>query len=320
MGGEAMNELPPIFRELQDSFAPLSMDEIREFERQHGLTLPPAYVAFLLRYNGGSFHHPVHCPVMRAPSPEKKWQLEYLGAGPRYFYGIRATNEGAGGADLGRVLDAHEGRMPAELLPIADNGDDLVCLAVSGPHTGAVYLWVRDEELDIESENLDEGTFRLEGLAPLGSNVYLVAETLEHYFARIRKYSDLREATHPLPLFRLVELGETEELARYLREGGEVDARDEEGRTLLMFAAEVRWSQVVELLLKYGASVAATDREGRTALHYAAVFYSIDSVKALIAAGADVNARDRKGVSVLAAAEEQSERVARILRSHGAVR
>jgi hypothetical protein len=306
---DRMNELPPIFDELQDSFAPLSLGDIARFERKHGMTLPGAYVSFLLTHNGGWFYHDVSCPVK-----------EFLGAGPNYFFAIGAAREGEPFADLGRNLRGMKGRMPENMLPIADCANNLALLSVSGPTTGAVYVWVRDEEV-LSVEVGDGFRWRPVGLAPIGSNMYLVADTIEDYFARLRPYAELRqlEIAHALPLFRLVQAGEKEKLVEALERGTPVDARDDEGHTLLMCAAESRWPRLVQLLLERGADVAAQDDDGRTALHYAAENYSIDSLKLLIAAGTDVNARDHNGVTVLGASEEQSQRVARILRQHGAV-
>lgn len=62
-------------------------------------------------------------------------------------------------------------------------------------------------------------------------------------------------------------------------------------------------SAMVEALVKRGANVNMKDLEGETPLMFAVRFSSNEVVKTLIDAGADANAKNKKGESVLAIAE-----------------
>ena len=72
--------------------------------------------------------------------------------------------------------------------------------------------------------------------------------------------------------------------------GADIEAKDERGRTPLMFARHIR---VVRLLLVRGASVHARDRLSMTVLHYQAFLSKAkECVEALLSAGASATAED----------------------------
>ena len=81
----------------------------------------------------------------------------------------------------------------------------------------------------------------------------------------------------------------------HLQKGTGVDARDEYGRTPLMWGAEDL--DVVRYLVEKGADVNARNSAGETPLMRAV--RNLDVVKYLAEQGADVNAKDGKGESVL---------------------
>jgi ankyrin repeat protein len=126
---------------------------------------------------------------------------------------------------------------------------------------------------------------------------------------------DDQEDCETIPLFLDIERGNQRAIERYLAQGGDAEARNEEGQTLLAAAALYSWPKIVRLLLEHSAGPNARDNAGRTPLHHAAT-HSIDSVKLLLAAGADATARDNQAKSVLG---EWSYRADQILRVHGAV-
>lgn len=103
------------------------------------------------------------------------------------------------------------------------------------------------------------------------------------------------------------------ELVALLDEGANINARNEQGETLLLYAIENDWhftpyEAVVELfwdtspdhgivrfLLQRGANVNLADRSGRTPLHLAASKGYLDLILTLLDKGADVEARDGLG-------------------------
>jgi ankyrin repeat protein len=51
-----------------------------------------------------------------------------------------------------------------------------------------------------------------------------------------------------------------------LEKGADIEAKDEDGQTSLMWASYRGYSEVVELLLENGANIEAKDNRGKTAL------------------------------------------------------
>ena len=83
-----------------------------------------------------------------------------------------------------------------------------------------------------------------------------------------------------------------------IKNGANVNAKDKDGSTVLMYAASDNTNpDVIKALIAAGANVNARDEDGWTALMSAAAADNSnpDVIKALIAAGSDANARDRNG-------------------------
>jgi len=88
----------------------------------------------------------------------------------------------------------------------------------------------------------------------------------------------------------LIALSEPEPGARVLQliqEGADVNAKDREGKTALIIAAEKNLPEVVKLLVAAGADINAKDKQKRTALVVAVEAGNVEVVKLLLAAGAD---------------------------------
>ncbi len=85
-----------------------------------------------------------------------------------------------------------------------------------------------------------------------------------------------------------------------IAKGAEVNHRESDGHTALMFAAGNGDTQAVNALLRNGATVNAADNDGETALMKAAASScNEETVRALLSAGADLSARDHKGRNAL---------------------
>jgi ankyrin repeat protein len=111
---------------------------------------------------------------------------------------------------------------------------------------------------------------------------------------------------------------------RYLiDEGADVNAKDDNGKTVLMFAAEMGSSDLIEYLIENKADVNAMDNDGNTALLGAVQGFSLYQtciVKMLIDYGADVNAKNHSGDTALIEAVRTSRHteVVKLLITHGA--
>lgn len=95
-------------------------------------------------------------------------------------------------------------------------------------------------------------------------------------------------------LFDLVKDGKTtpSEIEKAIRQGADVNARDSQDRTLLMFAARENRLDLAKVLVKHDADVNLRSDDDLAALNYAINKSHKDFVKFLIKSGADVNASD----------------------------
>jgi len=74
-----------------------------------------------------------------------------------------------------------------------------------------------------------------------------------------------------------------------------VDAKDDEGNTPLMTAAQQGKVAAINFLLESGANVRESSKSGTTALHFAADAGHVELVELLVSAGADLNAQSSSG-------------------------
>ena len=93
--------------------------------------------------------------------------------------------------------------------------------------------------------------------------------------------------------------GERQVVEQFLADGGDINARNDEGTTLLASASLVGAEAMVRYLLKQGADVNTTNNEDETALHEAAFLGQVKVAELLIAAGSDINARNQEGLTPL---------------------
>ncbi|KAH9886691.1 DHHC palmitoyltransferase-domain-containing protein [Cubamyces lactineus] len=99
-------------------------------------------------------------------------------------------------------------------------------------------------------------------------------------------YNTLHLVTHSSSVMALLYL---------LHQPINIDARDSQGHTSLMWAAYQGDALSVDLLLKHGASPNTKDDTGLTPLHWAVVRGNRVCIRRLIEAGADVHAKDGEG-------------------------
>jgi ankyrin repeat protein len=99
------------------------------------------------------------------------------------------------------------------------------------------------------------------------------------------------DASHT-ELMRAALEGQTERLKILLKSGAvDINERDNEGRTALMFAVTNMHKESVNVLLESGADVNLKANDGSTALMLAASSGVSEIVRALLSKGADVTAK-----------------------------
>lgn len=112
----------------------------------------------------------------------------------------------------------------------------------------------------------------------------------------------------------------TPEVVRALIEAGaKVNLKDDDGETALMKSAALEDGAILQLLLEEKAKVNASNKFGETALMKAAEEGIAANVRALIMAGAEVDARDQEGESALDRALSGGlQEIVQMLKSFGA--
>jgi len=104
-----------------------------------------------------------------------------------------------------------------------------------------------------------------------------------------------------------------------IEQGANINAKDPDGRTLLILAINDQNLEICQLLINHGADVNAKDNRGRTALMGAASLGNLKICQLLIDHEADVNAKDNKGwTALMAAADRDHLKICQLLINHGA--
>ena len=113
--------------------------------------------------------------------------------------------------------------------------------------------------------------------------------------------------------------GDLARIERFVEQGGDVDTKDEQGWSLLYWAASMGQDQVGEYLLNKGAQAEMKIYDNIPILHMAARSGASHLIKLLISKGADVNAQDTQGRTPLHQAVMTGQKeVAEVLLAHGA--
>ena len=111
----------------------------------------------------------------------------------------------------------------------------------------------------------------------------------------------------PPPLGDIVVTGTVVELKAAMKDGADVNHRDDDGVTVLMRAASAGRGDMVAALIAGGADAGAKTSGGVNALMMASLGGYVDAARALLAAKADANARDNQGRTALMAAASSGE-------------
>ena len=103
--------------------------------------------------------------------------------------------------------------------------------------------------------------------------------------------------------------GSVDRLKQLIKDGADVNEKDEEGRSALQFAAGYGEIECMEVLLEAGADIDAVDENKNTAAHYSAGYGNVESVSLLKKKGADLSLKNEEGKTAKEVAEmnEQDE-------------
>ncbi len=265
-----MDYTAPIFDRLQDCWDPITPAQLTDLEAALGLAFPDDFRDFLLHFNAGDFRHYVKGSVRRQTRFVREFCVEST-------FGI-VGDDRFGCSDVLHKVDVFSDRLPSTLVPIMDTGGHPIVMNFEPEDYGKIYYWDRVDECFDETPA-----------------IHLIADSFTEFLCLLKPDDEIDREFYDQQLraFQAVERGGQINLVReFLADGGNVDLRNEDGLTLLMYTASKCWPKILALLLEAGADANARDPQRLTPLHYAICSCSMDSLKILIAAGADMNVLD----------------------------
>ncbi len=115
------------------------------------------------------------------------------------------------------------------------------------------------------------------------------------------KQIEVKSGPINIPLISLCKKGDVEAVKDFFatHDDIDIDARDEHGKTALMYACEGEYPAIVDFLIEKNAKLDVQDYRGFTALMHACKTDSTDIIDRLIAAGADINIKSNIGLTAL---------------------
>jgi uncharacterized protein len=99
--------------------------------------------------------------------------------------------------------------------------------------------------------------------------------------------------------------------------GADINLRDSLGKTALMVAAEKGRTEIVKLLLEKNPEVNSKDTNGKTALMFALENGHLDVAEVLVKGGADTTIQDNEGKNAVAYAEDKLSKLKETLLKQG---
>ncbi|CAA6809506.1 MAG: InterPro IPR002110 COGs COG0666 [uncultured Sulfurovum sp.] len=104
-----------------------------------------------------------------------------------------------------------------------------------------------------------------------------------------------------------------------LKNGADIETKNEEGWTPLIFSCLIRDKKIIKFLLDNGADIEAEGKNGWTALIYSSMQGHKEVVKLLLDNGADIEAKSEKGLTALIySSSEEDKEVVKLLLEYGA--
>ncbi len=163
-------------------------------------------------------------------------------------------------------------------------GNTALIYAILNQSIQAIKRLLNDKDIDITIKN-NEGLSAYD-LAIQGKNKYIVNLLVEKFPHIVQQPID--NASPQALLLQAIEQHNLENILHALSDGADINAKDAEGKTPLMLAAQCGGIEVVQLLIEQGANLKAKDKNGMTAfLISAASTYNDDPIHKLIATGSN---------------------------------
>ena len=108
-----------------------------------------------------------------------------------------------------------------------------------------------------------------------------------------------KDANGRTALIEAADKGDLNRVNSLIAAGADVNARESDGGNALISACAGGHHEVVQALLGNGADINASAKNNRAALHYASAIGNREVVKTLVDKGADINAKDEDGLTAL---------------------
>jgi uncharacterized protein len=212
---------------------------------------------------------------------------------------VVVTGSGGDGPDLGRSLTFLRVGLNCRIAVLSKLDSSLYCNS-GCEGTEVEYHFVDNDNVEVTTREL--------ALADQENTKIVQTKQKKYQFQGL--YDNPEWRTFP---------SNSQKAAAILSSGSDVNTRDGDGTTPLIWAARRDCLEIVNGLSDNGADMDAKDNLGQTALMYAAYWGYFRLAKLLIDKGADVNIKDEHGRTALTWALRNSQpKIAELLKAQGA--
>ncbi|MBI9076954.1 MAG: SMI1/KNR4 family protein [Desulfatibacillum sp.] len=236
-----------------DKFGQFDDGKIKKLLPVKRATLPEDYLSFLKQCNGGVPENAVF-EFLENGKPSGSVISCFLGV-----FEERDTHS------IGYALDIYAGRIPKELLPIADDAfGNLILMGLKKRRRGKIYFW--DHELES-----DESTGKYWG------NVTQIAEDFSTFFQSLSPEFD-DEPSEVDPFEEARKSGDITSLKKMLEEGFSPNQKTTKGSTIARRSAYEGQREIFEMFCDYGANLKDVLESAIRGGHDDIAFFAIEAI------------------------------------------